>query len=42
MFSFGGYLLEPKPILRLNVRICENYENLELYHMKNYAAEKNC
>ena len=47
MLSFGGFLEEPKPILRyvleecLNVRIYENWENLEPYHMKNNAAENN-
>ena len=47
MLSFGGCLQEPKPILRhvsdecLNVRINENWENLEPYHMKNNAAENN-
>ena len=45
--SFGGCLLEPKPILRyvldkcLNVWINEDWENLELYHMKNNATENN-
>ena len=47
MLSFGRYLLEPKPILRytldecLNVWINQDWENLELYHMKNNAAEHN-
>ena len=47
MLSFGGYLQEPKPILRyvldecLTVRTNEDWENLELYHMKNNAAENN-
>ena len=41
------FLQEPKPILRyaldecLNVWINEDWENLELYHMKNNAAENN-
>ena len=45
MLSFGGFLQEPKPILRyvvdeyVNVWINENWENLELYYMKNNAAE---
>ena len=45
MFSFGGCLQDPKPILRyalvecLNMWINEESENLELYHMKNNAAE---
>ena len=43
----GGCLQEPKPILRyaldkcLNVWIKEDWENLELYHMKNNATENN-
>ena len=43
----GGCLQEPKPILRYalddcpNVSINEDWENLELYHMKNDAAENN-
>ena len=47
MGSFGGCLQEPKPILRyaliqcLNVCINEEWENLELYYMKNNAAENN-
>ena len=47
MLSFWGCLQEPKPILRyvldecLNVWINEDWENLELYHMKNNAAENN-
>ena len=47
MLSFGGYLKEPKLILRyaldecLNVWINEDRENLELYHMKKNAAENN-
>ena len=44
MLSFGGCLQEPEQILRyvldecLSVWINENWENLELYHMKNNAA----
>ena len=47
MLSFGGCLKEPKPILRYalddcpKVSINEDWENLELYHMKNDAAENN-
>ena len=47
MLSFGGCLQKPKPILRyvldecLNVRINENWENLESCHMRNNAAENN-
>ena len=47
MLSFGGCLREPKPILRyaldeyLKVKINEDQENLELYHMKKNAAENN-
>ena len=47
MLSFGGCLQEPKPIVKyalvecLNVWINEEWENLELYHMKNNAAENN-
>ena len=47
MLSFGGYLKEPKPILRyaldecLIVRINEDRESLELYHKKKNAAENN-
>ena len=47
MLSFGRCLQEPKPILRyalvecLDVWINEEWGNLELYHMKNNAAENN-
>ena len=47
MFSFGGCLQEPKPILSyvldecLNVSINEDWEHLELYHRKNNGAENN-
>ena len=47
MLSFGGCLQESKPILRfalvecLDVWINEEWGNLELYHMKNNAAENN-
>ena len=47
MLSFGTWLQEPKLILRyvldecLNVWINEDWENLELYHMKKNAAENN-
>ena len=47
MLSFRGCLQEPEPISSyvldecLNVWINEDWENLELYHMKNNAAENN-
>ena len=47
MLSFEGCLQEPKPILDyvldecLNVWLNEDRETLELYHMKNNAAENN-
>ena len=47
MLSFEGCLQEPKPILKyalvecLNEWINEEWENLELYYMKNNAAENN-
>ena len=47
MLSFGGYLKEPKQILRyvldkcLNVSINEEWENLEVYRVKKNAAENN-
>ena len=47
MLSFWGCLQEPEPILRyvldecLNMWINEDWGNLELYHMKNNAAENN-
>ena len=45
MLSLGGYVQEPKLILRyvldecVNVWINEDWENLKLYHMQNNAAE---
>ena len=47
MLSLGGCLKEPKPILRhaldecITVRINEDRENLELYHIKISATENN-
>ena len=47
MLSFGDCLEEPKPIPRYvldecpNVLMNENWENLELYHIKNNAEENN-
>ena len=47
MLSFEGCLQEPKPILKyalvecLNEWINEEWEILELYYMKNNAAENN-
>ena len=47
MLSFGGCLQGPKLILRyvldecINVWIKEDWENVELYHMKIKAAENN-
>ena len=47
MLSFGGCLKEPEPVLRyaldecLNVRINEDREDLEPYHMKENAVENN-
>ena len=47
MLSFGDCLEEPKPIPRYvldecpNVLINENWENLELHHIKNNAEENN-